>query len=52
MTDCEKIDRKDLLDKYLKKVDEISEECEWKTSFSPEEIVNILVDIIEETYKV
>jgi hypothetical protein len=28
-------------------VDEVSEECDWKTSFSPKEIVHAIVNILE-----
>lgn len=33
---------------YMKKVDDICEVLDWKTQFGPEEIVNIIANIIEE----
>jgi len=42
------IDREKLLKQYLKKVDEICEVCDWKTSFSSAEIIGLIADIIEE----
>lgn len=32
---------------YMKEVDEICEACDWKTSFSPEEVVNLVLDTLE-----
>jgi hypothetical protein len=31
----------------MEKVDEITEICDWKTSFGPEEIVGLISEIIE-----
>jgi hypothetical protein len=41
------IDREELLKLYLEWVEFISEECEWKTSFDPEEIVYSIANILE-----
>ena len=31
----------------MNKVSEISETCDWKSEFGPEEIVNLIAEIIE-----
>lgn len=41
------VDSEKLLKKYLEKVDEICEICDWKTSFSPKEIIGLVAEIIE-----
>ena len=33
----------------MHKVDEIVEECDWVTSFGPQEIVNLVSQILEDT---
>jgi len=38
--------KEDILVEYLKWVDEVTEECDWKTHFGPEEIVSKVVDIV------
>ena len=38
--------KQDVLTKYLKWVEEVSEDCEWKTHFTPDEIVSKVVDIV------
>ncbi len=42
------INRKQLYTLYMAKVSEICETNDWKTQFGPEEIVNLIADIIEE----
>ena len=42
-----KIDRECVYDMYMTWVDKVSEECDWKSSFGPEEIVNQICGIIE-----
>ena len=42
-----KINREALLKLYMTEVGHISEHCDWKTQFGPEEIVNMIVSIIE-----
>lgn len=42
-----KIDKEQLYDMYMDWVDKVTEECEWKTNFGPEEIVNEICLIIE-----
>lgn len=44
---CNQLDRKEILKKYLHVVDVITEACDWKSSFDPEEIVDIICAIIE-----
>lgn len=41
------IDRKNLYKLYMEVVDRISDECDWVTSFGPEDIVNMIADILE-----
>ena len=43
-----KINKEELYKLYMKWVDEVTEECDWKTSFGPEEIVHSLVRILED----
>lgn len=38
--------KQDVLTKYLKWVEQVSEDCEWKTHFTPDEIVSKVVDIV------
>ena len=42
-----KINKEELYKLYMEWVNEVSEECDWKTSFGPEEIVDSIVNIIE-----
>lgn len=42
-----KIDKKVLYDLYMTKINQISNDLDWKTAFSPKEIVNIISDILE-----
>lgn len=42
-----KINRQQLFELYMKRVSEISEECDWKTHFTPEEIVGLICDILD-----
>lgn len=42
-----KIDRERVYDMYMDWVNKVSEECDWKSSFGPEEIVNQICGIIE-----
>lgn len=42
-----KINREDLLKLYIVEIEHISESFDWKTQFGPEEIVNLIADIIE-----
>ena len=41
------IKREELFKLYMEWVNEVAEECEWKTHFGPEEIVNAIVTILE-----
>lgn len=41
------INREELFELYMKKVNQIAEDCDWVTSFGPEEIVNMIADILE-----
>ena len=42
-----KINKDKLFHLYMEEVDKISEVCDWKTHFGPEEIVSIISTIIE-----
>jgi len=42
-----KIDKEELFKLYMEWVDKVSEDLDWKTHFGPEEIVNVIVNIIE-----
>ena len=42
-----KINEKELYNLYMEWVDEVSEEFEMKTHFTPEEIVGVIVRILE-----
>lgn len=42
------IDKETLYDLYMQWVDRVSEDCEWKTSFEPKEIVNAISIILEQ----
>lgn len=42
-----KINQQHLLAIYMNVVDDISEECDWKTSFGPKEIISIISTILE-----
>ena len=39
--------REEVYKRYMDWVDKVSEDCDWKTSFGPEEIVNAICDILE-----
>ena len=41
------INKEELYKLYMEWVNEVSEECDWKTSFGPKEIVNAIAKIIE-----
>ena len=41
------INQEELYKLYMAKVEEICEEIDWKTNFSSEEIVNLIVHILE-----
>lgn len=43
------IDREKLFELYMEKVNRIAEDCDWVTSFGPEEIVHMIADILEST---
>lgn len=42
-----KIKKQELFDLYMKEVNDIAEECDWVTHIGPEEIVNIIANILE-----
>ena len=42
-----KINREELYKLYMEWVEQVTEECDWKTSFGPEEIVGAIADILE-----
>jgi hypothetical protein len=41
------INKDELYKLYMEWVDRVSEECDWKTSFDPEEIVHSIANILE-----
>tara|TARA_R110000868_G_scaffold216016_1_gene466144 strand:+ start:113 stop:286 length:174 start_codon:yes stop_codon:yes gene_type:complete len=41
------INKEELYKLYMEWVDKVSDECDWKTSFGPEEIVYAISDILE-----
>lgn len=43
------IDREKLFELYMGVVNRIAEDCDWVTNFGPEEIVNMIADILEST---
>ena len=42
-----KINKEKLYELYMKKVEEITQECDWVTGFGPMEIVGIISTILE-----
>ena len=42
------INRKMLFNLYMREIDKIAEDCDWKTNFTPEEIISIVCKIINE----
>jgi hypothetical protein len=42
-----KIDRKNLHKIYMERVEQITEDLDWKTNFSSKEIVDIMATILE-----
>jgi hypothetical protein len=42
-----KVDKERLYKLYMNWVDEVTDNCDWKTSFGPEEIVHAIGIIIE-----
>lgn len=42
-----KINKEKLFELYMAEVNKISEECDWKTSFGPKEIISIVASILE-----
>jgi hypothetical protein len=41
------IDKQELYRLYMEWVDQVAEECDWKTHFEPEEIVHAVANILE-----
>ena len=39
--------RKQVYEEYMRRVDEIAEECDWVTSIGPETLVAIVISILE-----
>jgi len=46
------IDKEKLFELYMQWVDEVLDECDWKTSFEPEEIVYAIAAILENNPKI
>ena len=47
-----KINREALYILYMEKVGKISNDIDWKTQFGPEEIIDMIADIIEKESKI
>ena len=47
-----KLNQKMLYELYMAEVNQISDDLDWKTSFGPEVIVNLIATIIETNNKV
>ena len=45
------INRKELFELYMKWVDQVSKNIDWKTHFTPDEIVNAIATILENNPK-
>ena len=43
-----KINKDELYKLYMEWVNRVSEDCDWKTSFGPEEIVHAIANILEQ----
>jgi hypothetical protein len=41
------IDKEELYKLYMEWVNQVADECDWKTHFGPEEIVHAIAHIIE-----
>ena len=41
------INKDELYKLYMQWVDQVTEDCDWKTSFGPEEIVHAIANILE-----
>ena len=41
------INKDELLKLYMEWVNRVAEDCDWKTSFGPEEIVHSIANILE-----
>ena len=42
------IDKEQLYKLYMEWVNRVAEDCDWKTSFGPEEIVHSIANILEQ----
>ena len=42
-----KINKEELFRMYMEWVNQVSDECDWKTHFTPEEIVHSIASILE-----
>ena len=49
-TTRKEVSRERVLKEYMRRVDQIAEDCDWVTQIGPETLVNLVIDIIEETY--
>ncbi len=45
------VNRKKLYTLYMEEVDRISDECEWVSTFTPKDIINIISNILESNPK-
>ena len=46
-----KINKEELFDLYMKWVNQVSEDIDWKTHFTPDDIVNAIATILENNPK-
>jgi hypothetical protein len=46
-----KLNKEQIYNKYMQWVEQVTEECDWKTHFTPKEIVFKICEIIEDVNK-
>lgn len=46
-----KIDKEEIYNKYIQWVEQVAEHLDWKTHFTPKEIVYKICQIIEDEFK-
>ena len=44
------INREEVYEEYMRRVDQIAEDCDWVTHIGPHTLVNLVISIIEEKY--
>jgi hypothetical protein len=43
------INREEVYEEYMRKVDQIAEDCDWVTHIGPKTLVNLVIDVIEKS---